>query len=161
MKQLLKFACISLFMFGFSGYAQVHDEEAKLVQDAFGVEKKEMLMMYMALPDDKSSDFWPVYDEYAEAKKELGMERYQILKDYAEYYDNLTSEQADDLTLRLFKNNMAMEKLQLKYYNKMKKVVSPLEASKFIQAEKYIESTMRTKLQSTIPFIGEMGQMKG
>lgn len=149
------------FMFTFAGYAQIHDEEAKLIQEAFGVEKKDMLMMYMALPDDEATVFWPIYDAYSGEKNKLGMERYQILKDYAANYENLSEDQADDLTTRLFKNNMAIEKLQMKYYNKMKKAVNPLQASKFIQVEKYIESTMRVRLQNNIPFIGEAGQMKG
>lgn len=161
MKHVLKITCILAFMFGFSGYAQIHDEEAKLIQEAFGVEKKDMLMMYMALPDDDASAFWPIYDAYTDERNKLGMERYQILKDYADSYDNLSADQADDLTMRLFKNNMAIEKLQMKYYNKMKKAVSPLEASKFIQVEKYIESTMRVRLQNNIPLIGEAEQMKG
>lgn len=161
MKHLLKLTCILAFLFGFTAYAQIHDEEAKLIQEAFGVEKKDMLMMYMALPDDEASAFWPVYDAYTDEKNELGMERYQILKDYAEYYDDLSDDQADELTMRLFKNNMAIEKLQMKYYQKLKKAVNPLQASKFIQVEKYIESTMRVRLQNNIPLIGEADQMKG
>lgn len=159
MKRIIITILVLVFMIPVS--AQITDQEAKLVQDAFGVDKKEMLMMHMALPEAQGEKFWPMYDSYAEEKKKLGMDRYQILKDYADSYPDLSAEMADDLTTRLFKNTMAIEKLQLKYYNKMKKAVGPLRASQFIQAEKYIESVMRTQLQNSIPFIGEMGQMRG
>ncbi|WP_224488969.1 hypothetical protein [Robertkochia flava] len=141
--------------------AQVSDEEAKLIQDAWGLDKKEMIDQYMGLSGEAANSFWEVYDAYMIERKDLGMDRYQILKEYAENYDGLSGEKADELTERLFKNNMALEKLQLKCYKRMKKAVGPLEASKFIQAERYIESVIRIEVQSGIPFIDELQQIRG
>ena len=39
---------------------------------------------------------------------------------------------------------------------KMSKVISPVEAAKFIQAEMYIENTIRQALLEKVPLIGEL-----
>lgn len=149
-----------MFIFSFPVYSQITHDEAKLVQDAWGLDKKAMFMEYMELGPEEGPEFWSIYDAYMEERKELGMERMSILQEYAENYESLTPEKADELTLRLFDNNMALEKLQLKCYKKMKKAVNPLEASKFIQAERYVDAIMRAEVQSNIPFIGEMEKMR-
>lgn len=143
------------------GTAQITNEEAKLIQEAWGLDKKVMLTEYLDLSDTDAAKFWPVYDAYMQERSKLGMERMKILRDYATQYENLSGERVDDLTMRLFKNNMAIEKLQMKYYKRMKKAVNPLEAGKFIQAEKYIDAVIRTDVQMSIPFIGEMANDRG
>ncbi|WP_224483833.1 hypothetical protein [Robertkochia aurantiaca] len=133
--------------------------ELELIKDAWGLEKKQMIAEFMDLSDQDSEVFWPLYETYMSDKQKLSAERFGILKDYAENYPDISDEQADDLTIRLFKNNMEIEKLQLKHYKKMRKELSPLLASQFFQGEKYIESVLRTDLQSNIPFIGEFSKM--
>ncbi|WP_274475166.1 hypothetical protein [Mangrovimonas aestuarii] len=145
---------IALLMGGL-GFSQTSDE-LQLIQDVWGAEKKDLIKDYMNLSPSDAEKFWPVYDEYTTARQSLGKERIKILQDYANSYENLTDEQADNLVERLYKNNMDLEKLDYKYYKKMKKVISPLQASKFIQVEKYIETVLKVELQSSIPFIGEM-----
>lgn len=131
-------------------------DEMAIIQEEWGMAKKEVVGAYMELEDSKAAAFWPVYDSYAMQRKDLGKERFGIIQDYADTYDNINNEQARDLTNRLFKNNIATEKLQLKYYKKMSKVVSPVEATKFMQLEKYIETVVQSEMQEIIPFIGEM-----
>lgn len=156
MRTLMTLTTWLVFFVAAVGTAQITNEEAKLIQDAWGLDKKVMLTDYLGLSDADAAKFWPVYDAYMQERTKLGMDRMKILKDYAAQYENLSGDRVDDLTMRLFKNNMAIEKLQMKYYKKMKKAVNPLEAGKFIQAEKYIDAVIRTEVQMNIPFIGEM-----
>jgi len=130
--------------------------EMTIIQEEWGMAKKEVIGAYMEMDDTKAAAFWPVYDSYAMERKELGKERFAIIQDYANVYENINDAQAIDLTNRMFKNNIAIEKLQLKYYKKMSKVVSPVEATKFIQLEKYMETVIRSEMTEIIPFIGEM-----
>ena len=150
--------CLALALGGFQfGIAQdtVMNEMA-IIQEMWGMAKKEVVGAYMEMDETKASAFWPVYDSYTMERKELGQERFNIIQDYATAYDNINDEQAKDLTNRSFKNNIATEKLQLKYYKKMCKVVSPVEAAKFMQVEKYMETLVKSEMKEVIPFIGEM-----
>lgn len=161
MKKLISIFGLFLFLSGTPVLAQISDDEAKLFQDAWGLDKKDMLGQYMALSGEQADKFWEVYDAYMDERKELGMERYQILKEYAENYEGLSGDKADELMLRVFKNDMALDKLQQKCYKKMKAAIGPLEAGKFIQAERYIDAVIRVEVQTNIPFIGELDQFRG
>lgn len=64
MKKLV-FTVIALFTFSLgASLAQTVDEEIKLVQDAFGKDKKSLVEAYMSLSPDKAATFWPVYEAF-------------------------------------------------------------------------------------------------
>ncbi len=140
--------------------AQSTSVETQLILEMWGIEKKEIFRQNMALSIEQAEAFWPLYQQYASARQDLAKERIAILQDYSQSYQNLNNEMADELMLRLFKNNLAIEKLQHKYYNKIKKAVNPLQAAHFVQIEKYLEAAIRMETQNALPFIGELEQMR-
>lgn len=147
---------LGLLLF-FSGlHAQISEEESSLIQDLWGMEKKELIAQYMELNPGTEQSFWSLYDRYESERKELGMNRFDIINEYGMNYASLDDDMARSLTLRWFKNNIKIEKLQRKYYKKMSRTIGGLEASKFMQAEKYMESIIRLNIQDQIPFIGEV-----
>ena len=151
-----------LFVFavlGFAATAQTADELAQIRQ-ILGKEKKDLIKQFMSLNEADAAKFWPLYDEYSEKRKALADDRINIIKDYANQYVGLTDDQSKALGKRYFKNESSILKLQEKYYNKMSKSVSPLKAMQFMQAENYIQTTLRSALQDAIPFIGEFEKSK-
>jgi hypothetical protein len=157
MKKLLCLIVVAIAAFGAS--AQTTDELAQIRQ-ILGKEKKELIRGFMSLNEADAAKFWPVYDEYSEKRKVLADDRIQILKSYADQYAGMTDDQSKALGKRYFKNESSILKLQQKYYNKMSKSVSPLKAMQFMQAEIYIQTTLRSELQDAIPFIGEFEKTK-
>lgn len=153
---LLGLLGLSFFALAPSTYAQSYSNEAELYQSLWGMEKKAIIEEYLSMNAAESSAFWPVYEEYAAARKVLGKERIDIIMEYAENYENMNDEIAADLTNKVFSGNMKLEKLQKKYYKKLSKAVSPLRASEFMQLEKYLDSAMRFEIQSNIPFLKEL-----
>ena len=159
MKMVIMLAMVVIAsLFGNPASSQVSDE-LKMIQEHWGLEKKELMNVYLGLTQDEADKFWPIYDAYAKDRQALGKERMEILQDYANSFNSLTNEQADNLVGRFYKNNIAIENLEYRYYKKIKKATSALLASKFIQAEKYVETILRAKVQSEIPFIGEEMEM--
>lgn len=144
---------------GFAATAQTADELAQIRQ-ILGKEKKDLIKQFMSLNEADAAKFWPLYDEYSEKRKALADDRINIIKDYANQYVGLTDDQSKALGKRYFKNESSILKLQEKYYNKMSKSVSPLKAMQFMQAENYIQTTLRSALQDAIPFIGEFEKSK-
>lgn len=141
--------------------AQVAKDEVAIVQALWGMEKAAMISEVMKFNAEELKVFVPLYDAYSIEQKKLGAERIQIISEYANNYATMTNEIADKLTQRYFKNTTAMDKLQLKYYNRMKKEISPIRAMQFMQAEIYIQTIVRAELQTAMPMIGEMdGRMK-
>jgi hypothetical protein len=155
-----KILCVIVFAIaGFGAMSQSADELAQIRQ-ILGKEKKELIKQFMSLNDADGAKFWPLYDEYSEKRKALADDRIDIIKDYADQYVGMTDDQSKALGKRYFKNESAILKLQQKYYNKMSKSVSPLKAMQFMQAENYIQTTLRSALQDAIPFIGEFEKTK-
>lgn len=155
-----KIICSIVFaVVAFGTMAQSADELAQIRQ-ILGKEKKELIRQFMSLNEADAAKFWPVYDEYSEKRKALADDRIDILKDYADQYVGMTDDQSKALGKRYFKNESSILKLQQKYYNKLSKSVSPLKAMQFMQAENYIQTTLRSALQDAIPFIGEFEKTK-
>ena len=131
-------------------------EDVDIIQGIYGKSKKELVNSYMQLTGTQATAFWKVYDEYEVERKALGQKKVQLISDYAEHYVSLTDAKADDLAKATLKNSMDFEKLQAKYYEKTKAVIGALNAAKFIQAEIYLQTTVRSAIQDAIPFIGDI-----
>jgi hypothetical protein len=143
-----------------SAPAQSIEQETELLQEVWGMEKRELVEQYMGLFEIDGQDFWPVYEEYAAKRKEIGAERINIIMDYANNYTSMTDEKAKSITNAVFNNNVKLEKLQQKYYKKMSKAVGALKATEFMQFEKYLDTVIKAELQGNIPFLKELKQMK-
>lgn len=138
--------------------AQSMSDEVAYIRSIFGKEKKELIKQFMNLNDAESAKFWPVYDQYTEAQKKLADERIAAIADYAKQYNGLTDDQAKNLVGRILKNDKAVTKLQGQYFKKLSKTLSPLKAAQFMQADQYIQTTIKSAMQDLIPFIGEFEQ---
>ena len=152
-----KLALLVLMAIGtFHLKAQESKDEIQLVQSIWGMQKRDIVNKYMQFTDSEKTKFTPIYDAYSNEYKTLGAERIQIINDYANNYTSMTNEKADELIQKLLKNNAAIDKLQLKYYNKIKKEISAMRAAQFMQLELYIQTMVRAEIQSNIPMIGEL-----
>lgn len=138
--------------------AQSLNDELSYIRNVFGKEKKDLVRQFMSLNDEESAKFWPIYEEYTAKQKSLADDRIATIADYAKQYSGLTNDQAKALAGRIMKNDMAVLKLQQKYFKKISKSLSPLKAVQFMQADQYIQTTIKSAVQDMIPFIGEFEQ---
>ncbi len=148
---LLLFSLTSSFAF-----SQLSQDDIGMIQSMYGMSKRDLVQKYMKLPAGQDSAFWKIYNDYETARKQIGAKRINLLQDYANNYTTLTDEKANQLMTDVFKLNEAQNKLYQQYYAKMKKVIPPLKAAQFFQLEAYLESAVRTQINSQIPFIGEL-----
>lgn len=156
MKKLL-LSTLILFTVGIGhSFSQSADEEIRLIQEAFGQDKKTLIESYMELSPEKAATFWPVYDQFEIARKEIGKERIMIINDYIEKFTHLGDAEADELATRSLKNDAALNKLYSSYYPKFKKATSATDAAKFLQVEFYITNTIRNVIQQELPFVGDI-----
>jgi hypothetical protein len=150
-----------LFLSTLGIYAQSSEQDdIDIVQAVYGKEKTELVSKYMALPADQVEAFSKVYAEYEAERKALGRQKIQIIKEYAASYVNMNEESADKIAKEALNNNMAYDKLQSKYYGKVKKEIGAVNALKFMQLENYLQTIIRLELQTEIPFIGELDSKK-
>jgi hypothetical protein len=145
-----------LFLGAQIGTAQSDVEEIDFIQSIMGAEKKQIMSQFLDLQGPSADAFWKLYDEYEVKRKSLGKERIALIKQYAEEYDGITSEQTDALMSKAIKLRKTNDKLVDSYYKKIKKVAGSKTAAQFHQLESYIQAAVRTELFSNIPLIGEL-----
>jgi hypothetical protein len=142
----------ALFLASFA-YTQSNKEEIDLVQAAFGMDKKAIVADFVQLSDTQKDPFWTLYDEYETKRKEYGRERIELLKQYAEQYMTMTSEQADTWTKNVMELQVKTDKLIATYYEKVKGVSDGVVATQFYQIENYILSMIRMSILQEVPFL--------
>jgi hypothetical protein len=151
MKKITLFLA-ALFLASFA-YTQSNKEEIDLVQAAFGMDKKAIVADFVQLSDTQKDAFWVLYDEYETKRKDLGKERIELLKQYAEQYMTMTSEQADTWTKKVMELQVKTDKLIATYYEKVKGVSDGVVATQWYQIENYILSMIRMSILQEVPFL--------
>jgi hypothetical protein len=135
-------------------------DEVAIIQSIYGKSKTDIVSGAMELTAAETAAFQPIYDSYEEERKALGRKKLEIINDYVENYNSLTAEKADALMKANLKNNLDVEKLLAKTYEKVKKAIGATNAVKFIQLEIFFQTTIRMEIQDNIPFIGEIEKLK-
>ncbi|MGQ7947090.1 hypothetical protein [Flavobacterium sp. WC2509] len=135
-------------------------DDVDIVQSVYGKSKSDLVGQYMALTGTQATDFAKVYEAYEVERKKLGQEKIQLINQYAIDYTTLSDDKADVITKGVLKNNVAYDKLYVTYYDKAKKVIGAVNATKFIQLEIYLQTEIRSSLQNAIPFVGELDLTK-
>lgn len=147
-------------VFAVATNAQSNKDEVALMQSAFGMTKQQMVKDFMKLSDSESAKFWAIYDEYEAARKEMGKNRIANITAYAENYENLSNEKANEIMNKSFAVQGEFAKLQQKTFKKMSKELTPLRAAQFTMLESFIENSIRAEILDAIPLIGEFDNKK-
>jgi len=133
--------------------AQSNKEEVDLMQAAFGMDKKAIVMEFVHPSEAQKDAFWKLYDEYETQRKAYGKTRIDLLNQYAEQYQTMTSEQADAWSKKVMDLQGKTDKLIITYYGKIKKISDGIVATQFYQIENYILAGIRAQVLDEIPFL--------
>jgi len=136
-------------------YAQSNKEEVDLMQAAFGMDKKAAVAEFVTPSETQKDAFWKLYDEYETQRNDLGKLRIELLRQYADKYDTMTSEQADEWTRKAMVLQKKTDGLIATYYTKVKAISDGIVATQFYQIENYILTGIRAQILVNIPFIGK------
>ena len=134
-------------------YGQSNKEEVDLMQASFGMDKKAAVAEFVKPSAAQKDSFWKLYDEYETQRKDLGKERIELLKQYANQYKTMTSEQADTWTKKAMDLQKKTDNLITTYYSKVKAATDGIVALQFYQMENYILAGIRAQLLENIPFV--------
>jgi hypothetical protein len=133
--------------------AQSNKEEVDLIQAALGMQKKDVVADFVKPSESQKDAFWKLYDEYETKRKDLGKQRIELLKQYADQYNNMTSEQADAWTKKVIELQKKTDDLIVTYYNKVKAISNGIVATQFYQIEGYILTAIRMQILQNVPFL--------
>jgi len=143
----------AIIMLSIQSYAQTENDYLEISRDILKVEKKAAIADIMKLTDEESVVFWELYNEYESKNYLIQNKRVAIIKDFADSYENLSAEKADELLLKSFEFEAEVLKLNKTYYKKFKKIIPVGEAAKLFQALGKIDKLVNAQLALEIPLL--------
>jgi len=146
---------IAAIIMATGAWAQSNKEEVDLIQAAFGHDKKMVVADFVKPSPAQKDAFWKLYDEYETARKELGKQRIELLKQYANQYLTMTPVQADAWTVKVIALQKKTDDLIAVYYGKVKAISDGLVATQFYQIESYILGAIRMEILQKVPFVSQ------
>ena len=144
---------ITLVLFAFLTQAQSSDDYIELARDILKTEKKAAIAEGMELSDTEITPFWELYNEYNSKLSQTQNQRVALIKNFAENYETMTDEKADEIMKSFFKYQQEILKLKKSYYGRFKKILPSAKASRYFQLENKIQALVDAELAMQIPLI--------
>jgi len=129
---------------------------AEMMKSALSQGRAEAFQSVMrGVPVTDQEKFWRLYQSYADKKGQLDSERLKLVDQYATNYLTLTDTQALKLMDRFIKLQQDDLKLRVQIFKQLSKKVSPLVATRFYQADDYLQAALKMESLGRIPFFGD------
>ena len=98
-------------------------------------QKVAIITEVMGFTEAEDAAFWPIYREYDLEMAKLGDERWRMIDEYARSYSQMTDAVAEKLASKALDLEARRQALKAKYYERVKKALSPRTALRFLQVE--------------------------
>ena len=151
MKKVI-FALVFVFA-GMQLMSQTTNDYIEILRSVLKTEKKAAIAEVMTLTEQEAEVFWPMYNEFNEKMYTVQTKRVKIIKDYAENYESMTNEKADELWTSYMNFKQEILNLNKQYYKKFKKILPAGKVAKYFKAENKITTLVDFQLANEIPFI--------
>jgi hypothetical protein len=123
----------------------------ELIRSDLRTQHVAIITAVMEFTEEEDVKFWPVYREYEADLARINDDRIALIKNYASHYETLTDAVADTLAYGAFDLEAQRHALKLKYYDRLKQVISPRAAARFFQVENQILLLLDLQIASALP----------
>ena len=137
-----------------SSYPQNIKAYIDLLRSDVRQQKAEMVGEVMQLSASDAAKFWPIYDEYDTDLTKLNDQRLANIEEYANSYDHMTNEKADELIEKALSFRKERSELLAKNYERVKQALGGITAARFIQVEDQLLSIIDLQIDSSLPVVG-------
>lgn len=118
-------------------------------------QKAEIMGSVMQLSAADAAKFWPIYEQYDAELAKLNDQRVANIQDYANAYDNMTDEKADELIQKALSYRKQRSELLAKYYGQVKQALGGITAARFVQVEDQLLLIIDLQIDSSLPVVGQ------
>ena len=132
---------------------QVNDANIQLMRQDIRSERKKVVAANMPLTETEATRFWPLYDRYIGETIKVNDGRYAVIKEYAQNYQTMTDEQADNFIKRWLSFDQDNTQLRLKYVPEFEKVISHKKTAMFFQIDRRLGMMIELQLAAQVPLL--------
>jgi hypothetical protein len=105
----------------------------------------------MQFSEAEDAKFWPVYREFEAELQKINDDRLKGIEEYSKVYDRLTDAAADGFAKTALDLEARRHAVKVKYYDRLKTVISPKTAARFLQVENQILLLLDLQIASSLP----------
>lgn len=116
-------------------------------------EKVELITEYMNFSDAEAKAFWPVYRKYEREIRKINDARLLLIKEYGEYYFDMSDARARDLAKRSVDLQIKRSYVRKEYFRRFEHALPTKTAVKFMQLDYQISLLVDVQIASELPFI--------
>ena len=149
---MLKKVFIILFVLSAMVYSQT-TSYIEILKSDINTQRRALITAAMDFSEEEAQKFWPIYKEYELEYDKLMDKEIELIKSYAESYENMGEEVANQIA----KQSFAIEKEQLslseKYFKKFAKELDIRRTVKLQMILNRIELMINLQKASTIPVL--------
>ena len=124
-----------------------------LLRSDLRAKKTGIIAESLTLTAKESGDFWPIYKRYEVDLTKLYDARLQLIKDYADNYDQMSDVKAKELSQRAFTLEAQRAGLRSDYFKQFGKVLPGKTLLRFFLLERRIDMLVDLKIASEIPIV--------
>jgi hypothetical protein len=124
-----------------------------LIRADVKAEKVQLLGVMMQFTPDEASTFWPIYQSYDADLTKLGDQKVALIKEYAENYDSMTDDKADEIVQKSFTLVADRNALLKSCYEQVKNKMGAKTAARFVQVEHQLLMIIDLQIASQLPAV--------
>lgn len=159
MRKWMVLAAVAVALGSVSAAAQQGvDSFVELLRSDLRTQVRAIVTDAMQLSEAEEAPFWEVYREYETERAAIGDMRVALIKDYAQAYNSMTDETADELMKRAIAIDEKRLALDKKYYKKFAKATSAITAAKFGQVMNQVDLLVDLQIAAEMPLVERTGQ---
>ncbi|MFV1982847.1 MAG: hypothetical protein ACC657_04840 [Thiohalomonadales bacterium] len=129
------------------------DDVYTMVKSLAESDRKALIEKNLGMNKEESQKFWPVYSAYRKDVNLVQQQQFELIKDFAKNYDNLTDKKAADLLDTHIQSKRKLLNLRKKYLGDFRKSVPAKKVAKFFQVENKLNAIVNVQLAEEIPLV--------
>jgi hypothetical protein len=118
-------------------------------------QKAEFMGSVMLFSAQDAAKFWPIYSDYDAQLAKLNDQRIEIIKQYAQSYNQMTDAKADELIQKSLAYQKQRSELLVQTYDKVKEALGAVTAARFAMVEHQLLLIIDLQIDSSLPVVGQ------
>ncbi len=118
-------------------------------------QKAEFMGSVMLFSAQDAAKFWPIYSDYDTQLAKLNDQRIEIIKEYAQSYNQMTDATADELIQKSLAYQKQRSELLVQTYDKVKEALGAVTAARFAMVEHQLLLIIDLQIDSSLPVVGQ------
>jgi len=148
-----RFAGVLIVLVGLLPAMLLAQSQEELTNEVIKAKKKQIVGANMKLTEEEQKAFWPLYENYQAELSKLEDKEIALITMYAENYQDMTDEKAQDLLEQFLAVDEEALKVRRAHVKKFLKVLPAKRVARYFQVENKLDAIVNYDLARGIPLV--------